>query len=40
MLLIQNGFLHTMTGRPAQGDLLLEGGRIQLVEKRIDPHTL
>ena len=40
MLLIQNGFLHTMTGRPAQGDLLLEGGRILRVEKRIDPHTL
>ena len=40
MLLIQNGFLHTMPGRPAQGDLLLEGDRILRVEKRIDPHTL
>lgn len=40
MLLIQNGFLHPMTGRPAQGDLLLEGDLILRVEKRIDPHTL
>ena len=40
VILIQNGFLHTMTGSPAQGDILLEGGTILRVEKRIDPHTL
>ena len=40
MLLIQNGYLHTMTGRPAQGDILLAGGRILRVAERIDPHTL
>ena len=40
MLLIQNGYLHTMTNRPAQGDILLAGGRILQVAERIDPHTL
>ena len=40
VLLIQNGYLHTMTNRPAQGDILLAGGRILQVAERIDPHTL
>lgn len=41
MLLIQNGFLHPMTSTgPAQGDILIDHGRILRVEKRIDPSTL
>lgn len=41
MLLIRNGFLHPMTdAAPFRGDVLLGGGRILRVERRIDPDTL
>ena len=41
MLLIQNGYLHPMTGvGPGQGDILIDHGRILRVEKRIDPSTM
>ncbi|MGN0778459.1 MAG: amidohydrolase family protein [Aristaeellaceae bacterium] len=41
MLLIRKGILHTMTAAGSfQGDILIDGGKLLRVERRIDPHIL
>lgn len=41
MLLISNGMIHTMTSAGSfLGDILMDGGKLLRVERRIDPSTL
>lgn len=41
MLLIRNGWIHTMTSAGSfPGDILMDGGKLLRVERRIDPSTL
>lgn len=41
MLLISNGMIHTMTSAGSfLGDILIDGGKLLRVERRIDPTTL
>ncbi len=41
MLLIRNGWIHTMTSAGSfPGDILTDGGKLMRVERRIDPSTL
>ena len=41
MLLIRNGMIHTMTQAGSfPGDILMDGGKLLRVERRIDPTTL